>query len=62
MYEYLSNYHPTNYNPDNYWPGYEAVATPPGGSGMHRQRYDFTEWERQREEEELIILTAGWLA
>ena len=33
-----------------------------GGSRIQRQRYDFTEWERQREEEELIILMAGWLA
>ena len=64
MYKWWTNYFPDNYNPDNYWPGYDAVAVVPGGSGMHRQRryWDDRELVRQREDEELILMMAAWLA
>ena len=63
MYKYLTNYFPDNYNPDNYWPGYDAVApVTAGGSGMHRRYWDDRELQRQREDEELILLMAAWLA
>jgi len=59
MYKWLMNYHPDNYHPDHYWPGYDAVTA--GGSGMHRQYYEQYEFDRLREEEELIITMSGWL-
>jgi len=61
MYKWLLNYHPDNYHPDNYYPGYDAVAVIPGGSGMHKPRYIIPDFDRLREEEELIMIMAGWL-
>ena len=63
MYKWLMNYHPDNYHPDYYWPGYDAVIDG-GGSRVQRQqrRYDILELERQREEEELILMMTAWLA
>ena len=60
MYKWLINYHPDNYHPDNYWPGYEAV-TPTTGGAIIRRRYELLERDRLREEEDLIMIMAGWL-
>jgi len=63
---YLNNYHPLDYHPDNYWSKWQVPIVPvaAGGSGMHRQRQYWDAWELQRikEDEELILLMAAWLA
>lgn len=54
MYKWLMNYHPANYHPLWYWPG-SIVAEGTGYVELFTRR-------RIDEDEELILLMAGWLA